>query len=229
AHVAAGRFVHLIADAFAHAGGPRRASLVVVAGVSGYLGLGPLVGLPCLDPVPVHVSGGVRLRDLDLAPRPRRPCTSHAGEQRERAEERSGVDPDRRMLGHVAEPLLVVCGWHNARPGVERDPVRGEVAVRAGHAVPANRAEHDPAIDLLATLEPEAGPRERAGSPRLHARVGLPDEVLVHLDRFLLPQIEGDAPLPPMDVEVHERLAFDDWPRHLAYVVALRRLDLDDV
>src|SRR5262249_61382861 len=51
-HVAVGRFVHLIADAFAHAGGPRRASLVVVAGVSGYLGLAPPLGLPFSDPRP---------------------------------------------------------------------------------------------------------------------------------------------------------------------------------
>ena len=42
-------------------------------------------------------------------------------------------------------------------------------------------------------------------------------------------QVEHDAALAAVDVEVQQRDALDDRPRHLADVVARRRLDLDDV
>ena len=42
-------------------------------------------------------------------------------------------------------------------------------------------------------------------------------------------QVEDQRALAPVEVEVHERGALDDGPRHLADVVAGGRLDLDDV
>ena len=42
-------------------------------------------------------------------------------------------------------------------------------------------------------------------------------------------EIEHDASFAPVDVEEQQRDAFDDGPRHPPAVVALRRLDLDDL
>src|SRR5581483_112704 len=42
-------------------------------------------------------------------------------------------------------------------------------------------------------------------------------------------QVERDAPLAPVEMQVHQRDAFDDRPGHLPDVVAGRRLDLDDL
>ena len=108
-------------------------------------------------------------------------------------------------------------------------PWRGQVLVRTGRAVARDRAEHDLGVDLLQLLEAEAALGERAGAHRLDHRVGVADELEVDLDRLGLAQVERDAALVAVDVEVQQRVALDDRPRHLADVVALGRLDLDDV
>ena len=55
------------------------------------------------------------------------------------------------------------------------------------------------------------------------------DELEERLAALVGAQVEHDAALAPADVEEQQRDALDDRPRHPAAVVALRRLDLDDV
>jgi hypothetical protein len=71
--------------------------------------------------------------------------------------------------------------------------------------------------------------REPTGTHRLDHRVRVADQIEEHLDRFRLAQVEHEAALAPVDVQVHQRRALDDGPCHLPHVVALRRLHLDDV
>ena len=103
----------------------------------------------------------------------------------------------------------------------------GQVAVRTGRAVARDRAQHDPRVDLAQLLEAEAAPGEPAGTHRLDHDVRLAHQVEEQLDALLGPQVDHDAALPPVHVEVHQRDALDDRPGHPAHVVALRRLDLD--
>src|SRR5690606_21746687 len=93
------RLVDLVAHAVAHAGGARRAPPVAVRLVAGHLVLGALVGLPGLAAVPVHRRGRIRLRDLEAAALTGGAGADDPGQDAEGAEQRSGVNPDRRVLG----------------------------------------------------------------------------------------------------------------------------------
>ena len=109
--------VDLVADAFAHAGGAGRAALVVVGLVAGDLALRALVGLPALDPVPVHVGGGVATgRVSSCAALAGLARADHGGQDAERADQRAGVDADRGVLGDVAEALVVASRRRRCRP-----------------------------------------------------------------------------------------------------------------
>ncbi len=133
------------------------------------------------------------------------------------------------MLGHVHEAFVVELGLYDAGPRVVRDAVTRHVAVRTGHAVAGDRAEHDARIDLLEVVEAEAAAREPAGPHRLDHGVGVADELEERVPSHVGAEVEHDALLAPADVQEQQRDAFDDRPRHTPAVVAGRRLDLDDV
>ena len=131
--------------------------------------------------------------------------------------------------GMAAKPSSVVSGFTSAGPHVVGDAVARHVLVRAGHAVAGDRAEHDAGLTSQQPVVAEAAPFEAAGAHGLDHRVGVAHEVEVDLDAFGRAQVEHDAALAPVDVEVHQRDALHDRPRHLADVVARRRLHLDHV
>ena len=139
------------------------------------------------------------------------------------------MDAGRGVLGDVREPVGVARHVHQPRPGVVGDAVAREVGVRAGHAVPGDRAEHDPRVDLAQVLEAEAAFGERPGAHRLDDDICVAHEVPEDVLGLLRAQVEGDRLLPTVDVPVQQRAALDDRPGHLADVVALGGLDLDDV
>ena len=228
-HEPVGRFVEVVTHARFHAGRARRASFEVVGFVAGDLRFGPFVRAPGLAAQPVDCGGRVGLRELQLATFAGFTRAQHAGEQAERAEHRTGVDADRHVLGHVCEPVVVDLGTDDAGPHVVRDAVARHVAVRTGHAVAGDRAEHDLRIDLLQLVEPEPAACESARSHRLDDCVGILHQLE---ERFLAgvgAEVEHDALLAAADVQEQQRDAFDDRPRHAAAVVALRRFDLDHV
>ena len=156
-------------------------------------------------------------------------ASGDAGQQRERPEQRPGMDSHRRVLRQVAVPVVVVRRGHETGPGVERDAVRGQIPIRAGGAIARDGAEHDLRVHLAEPIEAQAALGEGAGTHRLDDGVSVADQVEVHLDALRSTEVEGDAALPAVDVQVQQRVAFDDRPGHAADVVALGRLDLDDV
>jgi hypothetical protein len=107
--------------------------------------------------------------------------------------------------------------------------VRGQIPIRAGGAVARDGAEHDLRIDVAEPIESQPAFGEGAGTHRFDHRVRVADEVEVHLDALWATEVKGDAALPTVDVQVQQRVTFDDRPGHAADVVALGRLDLDDV
>ena len=131
--------------------------------------------------------------------------------------------------GMYAKPSSSIFGCTMPGPHVVRDAVARHVAVRAGRAVAGDRAEHDARVDLAQLLEAEPAAFEPAGAHRLDDRVGVAHELEERVAARVGAQVEHDALLAPADVQEEERDAFDDRPRHPAPVVALRRLDLDDV
>src|SRR5690606_17380130 len=133
----------------------------------------------------------------ELGPLTRGPGTDDAGEDAERPEERPRVDADRRVLGDVAEALLVGLRWHQARPRVVRDAVARHVLVGAGHAVAGDRAEDDLRVDLLQVLVAEAAAGEATGAHRLDDRVRVLHQLAEDLLALLGAQVEGDRALPP--------------------------------
>ena len=165
--------VELVAHALAHAGGAGRAALVVVRLVAGDLALGPLVGLAGLDAQPVDRGGGVGLRDLE-----ERALAGRAGRARCRRGSpiapKSGpaLMPIETCSGMCGKPSSSMSGLNDAGPRVVRDAVARQVAVRAGHAVAGDRAQHDARVDLAQALEAEAAPRETARAHRLDHGVG---------------------------------------------------------
>jgi hypothetical protein len=148
-------------------------------------------------------------------------CAQHAGQHREPAEQRRGVDADRDVLGDVAEALLVVGGRDRAGPGVVGDAVRGHVLVGTGHPVSRHRAEDDRRIDLAQVLEPQAQLGEHPRAHGLDHHVGIAHQFAIELLAGLGLEVERDALLAPVQVVVHQRDALDDGPGHLADVVAL--------
>ena len=191
--------------------------------------LGLFVRLVALAAHPVERRGRIRLRDLELHALARLARVEDAGNDCEHAEERAGVDPDRRVVREVWTALLVVHRGDDARPRVVRDAVTRHVAVRAGRAVAGDVAQHDARIDLAHLVEADAPSFERAGSHRHDDRVGFAHEVEEDLDAFRLAQVERDAALAPVALPVQERDAVDDRPAHLAHVVAAGRLDLEHI
>jgi hypothetical protein len=129
----------------------------------------------------------------------------------------------------VAEAVLVVGGRDEPGPGVVGDAVAGEVAVRAGGAVAGDGAEHDLRVELAQHVVAEAELFEGAGAHGLDDGVGAGDQVLVDGEALVGLEVEGDGAFAAVGVEVQQRDALDDRPGHLADVVALGRLDLDDV
>ena len=84
-------------------------------------------------------------------------------------------------------------------------------------------------LSSRSTVVAEAQSLERAGAHRLDHDMGVSDEVLVRLDARVGLEVEHDRALAPADVQVEQRVALDDRPRHLSDVVAAGRFDLDDV
>ena len=127
------------------------------------------------------------------------------------------------------KPVVGGLGLHEPGPHVVGDAVAGHVLVGAGHAVAGDGAEHDAGVHLAAGLVAEPAPLEAPRAHGLDDRVGAGHQVEEHRPALLGAQVEGDRALAPADVEVHQRGALDDRPRHLADVVARGRLDLDHV
>ena len=105
----------------------------------------------------------------------------------------------------------------------------GVVLVGPGHPVARDRAEHDLGVDRRQVLVAEAPASQASWSHRLDHRIGITAQVLEDRHALVGPQIQRDRTLAAVDVEVHERDALDDGPGHVAHIVALRRLDLDDL
>ena len=103
------------------------------------------------------------------------------------------------------------------------------VSVGAGGAVSRQGGEHDRGIDLLEHVVAESEVGKRTRFLGLDDDVGGGDELLVQLPPLLGLQVQGDALLASVGVEVEERDAIDDRPGHLADVVTGGRFDLDDV
>jgi hypothetical protein len=226
-HVAVLGLVGLVAHAVAHAAGAGRAPLAAVAGVAGDLVGRPLVGLPRLAAQPVDGGRGVGLGHLHVPARAGLARLQHGGEQAEGAEQRAGVDADRRLLDQVGEALVVDGGGGHPGPGVVGEAVAGHVPVRPGHAEARHRDQHDAGVRGPQGVEAEAPARQAAGPHGLDHGVGPAHQVEEHGAALVRAQVEHDRPLAPVDVEVHQRGALDDGPGHPPHVVAARRLDLD--
>ena len=104
-----------------------------------------------------------------------------------------------------------------------------QVAVRAGGAVARDRAHDDLRVELLEAVVAEAQLVEEPGPHGLDHDVGLAHEVLEHRDRLGLLEVEHQRLLAPVHVQVQQRRAVHQGPRHLPRVVAGGRLDLDDL
>ena len=228
--MAVGGGVGLVADALPHAGQARGAALVVVGRVAGHLVGRPQVGPLGLDPVPVHVGRGVGLGHLDLAALAGVAGLDHCGQHGQRGQHRADVDAH---VGHVrrdaGEALVVDDGLHDPRPGVVGDAVAGHVLVRAGGPVARQGGEHKPGVGRRQHVVAEAQSGQRAGTHGLHHHVGGGGQIDVEPAASLVLEVEGDAALAPVGVQVQQRHALDDGPGHLADVVARGRLDLDHV
>ena len=227
--VAVGRLVELVANALLHAGRARGPAHVVVGLVAGDLGLRTLVGLEALAAVPVEGGGGVALGDLHPGPLAGLAGPDDAGQHPQGAVERAGVDADGDVLGEVAVAVVVVLGGDDAGPGVVGHAVAGQLAVRPGHAVARDGAEHDGRVDLAELVEPQPEAFQRAGTHGLDHGVGAGGQLQEGGDALVGLEVQHDAALAPVEVQVHQRHALDDGPGHLADVVARRRLDLDDL
>ena len=222
--------VELVAHAGFHAAGARRAAFEVVGLVAGDLRLGPLVRAPRLAAQPVDRGGRVGLRDLELAALARLPRAQHAGEQSERAEHRPGVDADRHVLGHVREAVVVDLRAARCRP-TRRTRCRGSACRGTGRSRRSPRSCRTRSSGL--TLRSSSKPSPRRSSPPGRIASTTASASRTSSRNVVAPgvgaQVEHDALLAPADVQEQQRDAFDDRPRHAAAVVALRRLDLDDV
>ena len=137
------------------------------------------------------------------------------------------VMPMLAWSGMRQKPSIVDDRLERARPGVVGDPVAREVAVGAGGAVARDGAHHDPRVELAQMLVAEAHLGEEPGAHRLDHDVGGAHQILEHRDRFGHLEVEHQRLLAAVEVEVQQRRALDDRPRHLAHVVARRGLDLD--
>ena len=103
------------------------------------------------------------------------------------------------------------------------------VAVRAGGAVSRQGGEHDRGIDLLEHVVAKSKAGKRTGLLGLDDHVGGGDEFLVERLALLGLEVERDALLAAMGVEVQQGGSLDDRPGHLPDVVAGGGLNLDDV
>ena len=89
--------------------------------------------------------------------------------------------------------------------------------------------EDDLGVDLEQPVEAEAAALEATGPHRLDDGVGPAYQIEEDLDALRGAQVEHDAALAPVGVQVQQRGALDDRPGHAAPVVTGRRLDLDHV
>ena len=224
-----GCLVDLIADAVDHARGARLAALVVVGLVPGDLGLGALVGPPCLRAVPVHGCGGVRLGDLEARALAGGLGPQHGGHDAERPEEGTGVDAHGGVLGKVGEAGVVDGRRDDAGPGVEGHAVGGQVLVGTGHAVAGDGAEDQVGLEGPQVVPAHAPLGQHTGPAGLDDHVAGDGQLLEDLDVLGVAEVHDDRALAPVEVEVHQRHALDDGPGHLPDVVAGRRLHLDDL
>ena len=229
-HMAVTGLVHLIAHALPHAGQAGGAPLVVVGRVAGDLVLRAQVRPLGLDAIPVHVGGSIRLGELHLAPHPGLAGLDDAGEDAHRGDHRADVDADvRHVLGDAGEAVVVGDGLHDAGPGVVGDAVARHVSVGAGGAVPRQGGEHDRGIDLFEHVVAEPEARKCTGLLGLDDHVGGGDKFFVERLALLGFEVERDALLAAMGVEVQQGGSLDDRPGHLPDVITGRGLDLDDV
>ena len=103
------------------------------------------------------------------------------------------------------------------------------VAVGTGHAVARNGAEDDLGVEDAQVLVAHAAPGQRARAHGLNDDVGAGRQLLQNGDAGFGAQVEDQRALAPVEMEVHERGALHNGPRHFADVVAGRRLHLDHV
>ena len=203
--MAVGRGVGLVAHALPHPGQAGGPALVVVGRVAGHLVVGAQVGPLALDAVPVHVGGGVGLGHLDLAALAGVAGLYHRGQHRQCGQHGADVDAH---VGHVGrdagEALVVDDGLHDPGPGVVGDAVAGHVLVGAGRPVARQGGEHQAGVGGRQHVVAEAEAGQRAGAHGLHHHVGGGSQVDVGLPPSLVLQVEGDAALAPVGVEVQQ-------------------------
>ena len=80
----------------------------------------------------------------------------------------------------------------------------GHVAVRAGGPVARQGAEHQTWVDLDEFVETEAQLRQGTRAHRLQHDVGPTDQIAVDLQALLGLEVDGDAALAPVGVEVEK-------------------------
>ena len=147
-HVAIGRSVELIANAFPHTAKAWLAALEVVTRVAGdYIG-GLLVGLPTLDAIPVEVRSSVALRDLHVGTLTGCARTHQRGEHRHRTKRWARGDADIGLVGRAAESVGIDHWVHLTSPRIEGNAMGGQIAIRAGGAIAADAAKDDGGVDL---------------------------------------------------------------------------------
>ena len=151
------------------------------------------------------------------------------GEDPEGAEERPGVDADGHVLGDVGEALVVGGDVDNAGPGVIGDAVARVVPVGPGHAVARDAAKDDLGIQHPQVVVPDAAPGQCARPHGLDHHVGTRGQLLQDGNAGVGAQVEHERALASVEVQVHQRRALHDGPRHFADVVAGGRFHLDHV
>ena len=105
----------------------------------------------------------------------------------------------------------------------------GHVTVGPCGAVARNGAKDDIWVDLDEVVKAKAKLGQRTGPHGLDDHVRTAHQLAVNLESGLLLEVQADASLASMGVQVEKRASLDDRPCHLADIVASRRLDLDHV
>ncbi len=178
------------------------------------------------------VRAGAEQRHLD---HPTRPCLSlleHGGQNAGKGGESRDVVTD-SPAGVERGPITARHLARETRAGPERSDVIGRtVAVLPAQAVAADTAVDDVgmAAQRFVGMEPELVQRVRPEVADKDVRRG--QQIFQALAIAGLPQVEHDAPLPPVvegEPRVRQVIADPDGAEHVAHRIARRSFDLDDL
>ena len=162
------------------------------------------------------------MRTLTRGPRPHQ-----RRQHRHRPERRPRNDPDVGLIRHPHKPIVIQDRLDLTSPGIERDPMRRQIPIRARRPIPADRTEHDRRVDLLQPLLRETPLVQEPRPHCLDDHIRLGDEFGEHLHPLRGLQIQDQRLLATIHTQMHQRHAIHDRPRHLTHIITRRRLDLD--